>query len=130
MLHGDSSQYLLLCMLVGVLLPVRGVWCADKPAAADAVLRYVYYWYNFMPLARGSAAVGYTTILSLFWALGMPVSVNIPKDYQPDWEAILCQACAPPTLCHLDVNCATCTRALRAAKFIILCVPCRIRTSL
>jgi hypothetical protein len=51
----------------------------------------VYYWYNFMPLARGSAAVGYTTILSLFWALGMPVSVNIPKSYQTDWEAILCQ---------------------------------------
>jgi hypothetical protein len=82
----------------------RGAWTlqqlkvcdvsADMPAAADAILRYVYYWYNFMPLARGSAAVGYTTILSLFWALGMPVSVNIPKDYQPDWEAILCQACA------------------------------------
>jgi hypothetical protein len=68
--------------------------CADKPAAADAILRYVYYWYNFMPLARGSAAVGYTTILSLFWAVGMPVSVSIPKDYQPDWEAILCQVCA------------------------------------
>ena len=64
---------------------------ADKPKAAEAILHYAYYWYNFMPLARGSAAVGYTTILSLFWALDMPISESIPKDYQVDWEAILCQ---------------------------------------
>ena len=51
----------------------------------------MYYWYNFMPLARGSAAVGFTTILSLFWAFGFPVSVRIPKNYQTDWEAILCK---------------------------------------
>lgn len=68
---------------------------ADKPLAARAVLHYVYYWYNFMPLARGSAAVGYTTILSLFWATGSPISVNIPKDYQTDWEAILCRVRSP-----------------------------------
>ena len=42
-----------------------------------------------MPLARGTAACGYTTILSLFWAAGMPITVSIPKDYQVDWEAIL-----------------------------------------
>lgn len=59
---------------------------------ADSILLFTYYWYNFMPLARGSAAVGYTTILSLFWAFGMPISVAIPKDYQTDWEAILTQA--------------------------------------
>jgi hypothetical protein len=60
----------------------------------------VYYWYNFMPLARGSAAVGYTTILSLFWALGMPITVPIPKDYQTDWEAILCQVRCGCCLLH------------------------------
>jgi hypothetical protein len=38
--------------------------------------------YNFMPLARGTAAVGYTTMLGLFWAAGMPISSVIPKDYQ------------------------------------------------
>lgn len=42
-----------------------------------------------MPLARGTAACGYTFILSLFWAADMPVTVYIPKDYQVDWEAIL-----------------------------------------
>eukprot|EP00983_Pelagomonas_calceolata_P045807 1139884-Pelagomonas_calceolata.AAC.4 len=35
-----------------------------------------------MPLARGTAACGYTTILSLFWAAGMPITASIPKDYQ------------------------------------------------
>lgn len=42
-----------------------------------------------MPIARGTAACGYTTILALFWAAGMPISVEIPTGYQVDWEAIL-----------------------------------------
>jgi hypothetical protein len=78
-----------------VLVPGRANnrldFAADQPRTARSILHYVYYWYNFMPLARGSAAVGYTTILCLFWALGMPISANIPKDYQTDWEAILCR---------------------------------------
>jgi carbon starvation protein CstA len=45
-------------------------------------MSYAYYWYNFMPLARGTAAVGYTTMLGLFWAAGMPITAPIPKDYQ------------------------------------------------
>lgn len=61
------------------------------PTIAQRILTYAYYWYNFMPLARGTAACGYTTILSLFWAAGMPVTATIPKDYQVDWEAILAQ---------------------------------------
>lgn len=47
-----------------------------------AILQYSYYWYNFMPLARGTAAVGYTTLLALFWAAGMPITSPIPQDYQ------------------------------------------------
>ena len=54
----------------------------DLTRAAPHILTYAYYWYNFMPLARGTAACGYTTILSLFWAAGMPVTASIPKDYQ------------------------------------------------
>lgn len=48
-------------------------------------MTYAYYWYNFMPLARGTAAVGYTTLLAWFWAAGMPVTATIPKDYQVGW---------------------------------------------
>jgi hypothetical protein len=54
----------------------------DGPAAAAAILRFTYYWYNFMPLARGTAACGYTTLLALFWAAGMPVTARIPAQCQ------------------------------------------------
>ena len=51
----------------------------DLPLVADRTLRYVYYWYNFMPLARGTAAVGYITMLAAFLAAGMPITASIPK---------------------------------------------------
>jgi hypothetical protein len=73
--------------------PTTSTWPlqGDHPATAAAILTYAYYWYNFMPLARGTAAVGYSTILALFWAAGMPVTSSIPSSYQVDWEAILAQ---------------------------------------
>lgn len=42
-----------------------------------------------MPLARGTAACGHSTLLALFWAAGMPIRASIPNNYQIDWEAIL-----------------------------------------
>ncbi|KAK9817959.1 hypothetical protein WJX72_004923 [[Myrmecia] bisecta] len=54
----------------------------DLPLVAQSALRYAYYWYNFMPLARGTAVVGYITLLGLFMAAGMPVTASIPKNYQ------------------------------------------------
>ena len=50
----------------------------DLPRTAEAALTYVYYWYNFMPLARGTAVVGYITLLALFLAAGMPITVPAP----------------------------------------------------
>jgi len=61
----------------------------DLERTSDLILMLTFYWYNFMPLSRGSAAVGYTTMLGLFLALGIDLPVAIPKDLQPDWEAIL-----------------------------------------
>ena len=58
---------------------VEAIGSQCKEQAAEAILKYAYYWYNFMPLARGSAMVGYTTILSLFLAAGMPLSAAIPQ---------------------------------------------------
>ncbi|RZR80271.1 hypothetical protein BHM03_00006266, partial [Ensete ventricosum] len=55
----------------------------------DAILRMTYYWYNFMPLSRGSAVVGYIVLLGLFLAANMEVTGNIPPGVQVDWEAIL-----------------------------------------
>jgi len=50
----------------------------DRPAVAVAVLTFVYYWYNFMPLARGTAVCGHVTLLSLFAVAGMPLTAAIP----------------------------------------------------
>lgn len=67
----------------------------DKPRTAHAALTYVYYWYNFMPLARGTAVTGYITLLAIFLAADMPITSFIPKDYQVDWEAILARSPTP-----------------------------------
>ena len=71
----------------GVLQELAASWeaivaalaTADKPAVAEAALGYVYVWYNFMPLSRGSAVVGYITLLGIFLAAGMPISAPIPE---------------------------------------------------
>ncbi|XP_061948609.1 suppressor of RPS4-RLD 1 isoform X2 [Populus nigra] len=55
----------------------------------DAILRMTYYWYNFMPLSRGSAVVGFTVLLGLLLAANMEFTGKIPKGIQVDWEAIL-----------------------------------------
>ncbi len=51
----------------------------DAPSTAESILTFAYFWYNFMPLARGTAAAGYICILGLFLAAGMPVIASIPK---------------------------------------------------
>ncbi|XP_020537233.1 suppressor of RPS4-RLD 1 isoform X2 [Jatropha curcas] len=55
----------------------------------DAILRMTYYWYNFMPLSRGTAAVGFIVLLGLLLAANMEFEEKIPKGVQVDWEAIL-----------------------------------------
>ncbi|XP_010531274.1 PREDICTED: suppressor of RPS4-RLD 1 [Tarenaya hassleriana] len=55
----------------------------------DSILRLTYYWYNFMPLTRGTAAVGFVVLLGLLLAANMEFTGNIPKGVQVDWEAIL-----------------------------------------
>ncbi len=51
----------------------------DQPAAARCALGFAYVWYNFMPLARGTAVVGYITLLAVFLAAGMPITAPIPE---------------------------------------------------
>ncbi|KAF5945992.1 hypothetical protein HYC85_016220 [Camellia sinensis] len=45
--------------------------------------------YNFMPLSRGSAAVGFVVLLGLLLAANMEFTGSIPEGFQVDWEAIL-----------------------------------------
>ncbi|KAL0343526.1 UNVERIFIED_CONTAM: Suppressor of RPS4-RLD 1, partial [Sesamum angustifolium] len=54
-----------------------------------AILRMTYYWYNFMPLSRGTAVVGFVVLLGLLLAANMEFTGSIPEGVQVDWEAIL-----------------------------------------
>uniref|UniRef100_A0A7S2SK19 Protein O-GlcNAc transferase n=1 Tax=Rhizochromulina marina TaxID=1034831 RepID=A0A7S2SK19_9STRA len=56
---------------------------------ADAALKFFFYWVNFGPLSRGSAACGYAAVLGIFTALNIDVTRGVPKGLQMDWEAIL-----------------------------------------
>ncbi|KAF2074595.1 hypothetical protein CYY_004102 [Polysphondylium violaceum] len=69
---------------------------ADKTIAlamidkiSELILTLSFYWYNFMPLSRGSAAIGLTVLLGLFLSIDIRIINPIPKGQQPDWEAIL-----------------------------------------
>ncbi|KAL2348343.1 hypothetical protein Fmac_002343 [Flemingia macrophylla] len=55
----------------------------------NAILKMTYYWYNFMPLSRGSAVVGFVVMLGLLLAANMKFTGSIPQGLQVDWEAIL-----------------------------------------
>ncbi|KAJ0093643.1 hypothetical protein Patl1_26489 [Pistacia atlantica] len=81
-----------------MLQAICNAYCGDNYGSTDfsvlenvrdAILRMTYYWYNFMPLSRGSAAVGFVVLLSLFLAANMEFSGQILKGVQVDWEAIL-----------------------------------------
>ena len=77
---------------------LEGLEAGDGPGAARSILTFAYFWYNFMPLARGTAAAGYIFILSLFLAAGMPVTASIPKASLHSEAAPMRfhRACVPP----------------------------------
>jgi hypothetical protein len=58
----------------------------------DLALLFFFYWVNFAPLTRGSAATGYCALFAILIASGyevVPPGMAI-KGMQMDWEAILC----------------------------------------
>ena len=58
--------------------------------ALEAALSVFFYWVNFGPLSRGSAACGYAMLLAALTALNIEVALPLlPRGKQLDWEAIL-----------------------------------------
>ncbi|XP_071962571.1 tetratricopeptide repeat protein 13-like isoform X2 [Antedon mediterranea] len=55
----------------------------------NLILSMVYYFYNLMPLSRGSSVVAYTVAIGLVLAIGKEVTGKIPKGKVMDIEAIL-----------------------------------------
>jgi tetratricopeptide (TPR) repeat protein len=61
----------------------------DDDEAVYWAMRFAHCWYNFMPLARGSAFCGFVFLHAAFLAVGRPIRSAPPPDVQTDWEAIL-----------------------------------------
>mmetsp|Transcript_120516 Transcript_120516/g.341538 ORF Transcript_120516/g.341538 Transcript_120516/m.341538 type:complete len:735 (-) Transcript_120516:101-2305(-) len=53
-----------------------------------AALRVSFYWYNFMPLSRGSASLGLIMLHALLLSAGFEIRDTLPDGQQIDWEAI------------------------------------------
>lgn len=59
----------------------------SKEKIVNLILQLVYYFYNLLPLSRGTSAVAYSVAIGLFLAINKEVTANIPVEKQPDIEA-------------------------------------------
>jgi tetratricopeptide (TPR) repeat protein len=61
----------------------------DLDTVSDWILTIVFYWYNFMPLSRGTAATGYIALVAMFLSVGIKINRTVPPKVLVDWEGIL-----------------------------------------
>jgi len=61
----------------------------DVDVVGNDILSLVYYFFNLMPLSRGSSAVAYTVALGLFLAVGRETTGKIPPGKEVDLEAMI-----------------------------------------
>ncbi|XP_055969602.1 tetratricopeptide repeat protein 13 isoform X2 [Sorex fumeus] len=60
----------------------------DADAVCNLILSLVYYFYNLMPLSRGSSVIAYSVIVGALMASGKEVAGKIPKGKLVDFEAM------------------------------------------
>ncbi|XP_066548672.1 tetratricopeptide repeat protein 13 isoform X1 [Amia ocellicauda] len=60
----------------------------DADAVCNLILSLVYYFYNLMPLSRGSSVVAYSVVMGALMASGKEVAGRIPKGKLVDFEAM------------------------------------------
>ncbi|XP_053154103.1 tetratricopeptide repeat protein 13 isoform X3 [Hemicordylus capensis] len=61
----------------------------EAEAVCNLILSLVYYFYNLMPLSRGSSVVAYSVVMGALMASGKEVSGKIPKGKLVDFEAMM-----------------------------------------
>lgn len=65
------------------IVPLPHLDCRDdnvvKARYSLSVLRFVFYWFTFMPLARGTAGVGFATLVGLLYGGRMPPMRGVPR---------------------------------------------------
>jgi tetratricopeptide (TPR) repeat protein len=67
----------------------RAARANETANAVAAAHRLAFYWYNFMPLSRGTAASGLCVLHAMLLAIGVERRAPVPPGVQVDWEAIL-----------------------------------------
>ncbi|XP_055091382.1 tetratricopeptide repeat protein 13 isoform X8 [Symphalangus syndactylus] len=60
----------------------------EADAVCNLILSLVYYFYNLMPLSRGSSVIAYSVIVGALMASGKEVAGKIPKGKLVDFEAM------------------------------------------
>ncbi|KAM4828608.1 tetratricopeptide repeat protein 13 isoform 4-T4 [Thomomys bottae] len=60
----------------------------EVDAVCNLILSLVYYFYNLMPLSRGSSVIAYSVIVGALMASGKEVAGRIPKGKLVDFEAM------------------------------------------
>ncbi|XP_019274578.1 tetratricopeptide repeat protein 13 isoform X3 [Panthera pardus] len=60
----------------------------EADAVCNLILSLVYYFYNLMPLSRGSSVIAYSVIVGALMASGKEVTGKIPKGKLVDFEAM------------------------------------------
>uniref|UniRef100_A0A7S1NK44 Protein O-GlcNAc transferase n=1 Tax=Eutreptiella gymnastica TaxID=73025 RepID=A0A7S1NK44_9EUGL len=60
---------------------------------ADHIVSFYFFWVNFQPLTRGSAACGLVALFGLFLAAGEELTSVVKKGMQTDWEGITTPRC-------------------------------------
>ncbi|KAL7714763.1 Tetratricopeptide repeat protein [Entamoeba marina] len=76
-------------IVVGVLTRKNSV--DEQESLLRSVYTFAFFWYNFMPLSRGTAAAGFVFMMGMLASLGIKINKPIPKGMQTDWEALLCE---------------------------------------
>ncbi|XP_064132708.1 tetratricopeptide repeat protein 13 isoform X3 [Loxodonta africana] len=60
----------------------------EADAVCNLILSLVYYFYNLMPLSRGSSVIAYSVIVGALMASGKEIAGKIPKGKLVDFEAM------------------------------------------
>ncbi|XP_010620230.1 tetratricopeptide repeat protein 13 isoform X3 [Fukomys damarensis] len=60
----------------------------EADTVCNLILSLVYYFYNLMPLSRGSSVIAYSVIVGALMASGKEVAGKIPKGKLVDFEAM------------------------------------------
>ena len=61
----------------------------DLDRFTELALTFYFYYVNFGPLSRGTAATGYIAFFALMLSVGFEVQCSPPEGTQVDWPAIL-----------------------------------------